>query len=81
MSLNAAEFSNDGPDTLVLQIHSNLVSSPRELWRELQTRLGAGNFEVEMRHDLYTIQVNRARWNTGKADLVRRHRVERAAIL
>jgi hypothetical protein len=71
MSLQDVKDESDGPDTHVIRIHSNCVRSSRELWRELQTRCGAGNFKVEMRHDVYTIQVNKTSWNAHKTDLVR----------
>ncbi|KAF8853243.1 hypothetical protein BDZ45DRAFT_806805 [Acephala macrosclerotiorum] len=43
-------------------IHSKLVKSPVGLATLLRTKYGAGNYEVEMRHNVYCIKV------TGSTD-------------
>lgn len=49
-----------GGSVETINIHANLVSS-QHLLRELKRQLPHGGFTVEMRHNVYTIRIDRAR--------------------
>jgi len=56
MSVDSSVTSGEG-DELQFAIHSKLVRSQRGLSTLLKRRYGSGNYEVEMRHNLYCIKV------------------------